>query len=526
MKIAMKRVLTVAVIMAVVAMLAMPVHASVTSEYPVYKVTTRANLRSSASINGGWIYTLPTGVLVVLLDEKADNSYYHVQYGEYEGYIYCACISKCEDKEYADYVNQFPELADLLSSMNKPSTTESVTVTQEELQESIHSGSEALTAANTGISGSYRRGSMSVTGLTMNPNDKNSADEMIRRASVVYGTLTTRAKIRMAPSVESQQISVIPEGATVTIIDGGENGYTHIMYDGTEGYVYTRCIDYDESMVESGGSGITSTVVVEDMMTGSLDEALRSLETTSVTSQRQALASMASVSMVESGLMNTVTTSEISTPVQEVAQMAPESASDTVSELAENVISRAVNLRSLPDQASNKITTIPRGANVTVLGSTQGGYTMVQYNGITGYVLENCVVDSLGSSSSVTYSYSSASSGTSYSLNSSDVVQSSTGGILFTCSAYCSCRICCGAYSPEVTGRESHTATGTVPMQGRTIAVDPTVIPYGTSVTIEGMGTFVAEDCGGAIKGNRIDIYFSNHQDALNFGVRRLYVYL
>ena len=101
---------------------------------------------------------------------------------------------------------------------------------------------------------------------------------------------------------------------------------------------------------------------------------------------------------------------------------------------------------------------------------------------------------------------------------------SSEGAVLFSLTAYCSCAKCCGSYSPEVTGRESHTATGTVPMQGRTIAVDPKVIPYGSVVHIEGMGDYIAEDCGGGVKGNHIDVYFDSHEEALQFGRQKRYV--
>lgn len=94
---------------------------------------------------------------------------------------------------------------------------------------------------------------------------------------------------------------------------------------------------------------------------------------------------------------------------------------------------------------------------------------------------------------------------------------------VFEITAYCSCKSCCGQWSPEVTGKSSITSTGVVPKQGRTIAVDPKVIPYGTVVYING-NEYIAEDCGGAIKGKRIDMYFDSHEEALNWGRQRLEV--
>lgn len=79
--------------------------------------------------------------------------------------------------------------------------------------------------------------------------------------------------------------------------------------------------------------------------------------------------------------------------------------------------------------------------------------------------------------------------------------------------AYCPCAICCGKC-------DRITASGTIATQGRTIAVDPNVIPYGTKVHIEGLGAYVAEDCGSSIQGKRIDIFFDSHEEALEFGVQ------
>jgi 3D (Asp-Asp-Asp) domain-containing protein len=96
----------------------------------------------------------------------------------------------------------------------------------------------------------------------------------------------------------------------------------------------------------------------------------------------------------------------------------------------------------------------------------------------------------------------------------STTVSKETEYITFRVTAYCPCSKCCGK-------SDGITATGVKATQGRTIAVDPRYIPYGTEVIING-NTYVAEDCGGAIKGNRIDIYFDSHQEALAFGVQYL----
>lgn len=89
----------------------------------------------------------------------------------------------------------------------------------------------------------------------------------------------------------------------------------------------------------------------------------------------------------------------------------------------------------------------------------------------------------------------------------------------FKLTAYCPCSKCCGK-------SDGITASGTKATQGRTIAVDTRVIPIGKNVIIDG-NTYIAEDTGGAIKGNRIDVYFNSHQEALNFGIqyKEVFVY-
>lgn len=86
----------------------------------------------------------------------------------------------------------------------------------------------------------------------------------------------------------------------------------------------------------------------------------------------------------------------------------------------------------------------------------------------------------------------------------------------FKLTAYCPCVKCCEKWASPPEGKIG--AIGVGEYQGITFAVDPKVIPYGTKLYIEGVGVGIATDCGGAIKGNRIDVYFSSHQDAWNFG--------
>lgn len=73
-------------------------------------------------------------------------------------------------------------------------------------------------------------------------------------------------------------------------------------------------------------------------------------------------------------------------------------------------------------------------------------------------------------------------------------------------------------------GDSTQTATGTVPTPGRTIAADPDILPYGTTVLIDGH-EYTVEDCGGAIKENRIDILVDTHAEAISLGKYKTEVY-
>ena len=84
---------------------------------------------------------------------------------------------------------------------------------------------------------------------------------------------------------------------------------------------------------------------------------------------------------------------------------------------------------------------------------------------------------------------------------------------IYKITAYCPCAKCCG----KATGR---TASGTKATEGRTVAA-PKNFSFGTKISINGK-TYVVEDRGGAIKGNRIDLFVSSHSEALRWGVKYL----
>ena len=89
---------------------------------------------------------------------------------------------------------------------------------------------------------------------------------------------------------------------------------------------------------------------------------------------------------------------------------------------------------------------------------------------------------------------------------------------VFSIYAYDPCEACSGPYGYS-------TATGVRAKEGRTIAVDPTVIPYGSIVIIDGH-EYVAEDCGSSIKGKKIDVFMESHSATEQHGVKQKEVFL
>ncbi|MCD8082261.1 MAG: 3D domain-containing protein [Clostridiales bacterium] len=88
----------------------------------------------------------------------------------------------------------------------------------------------------------------------------------------------------------------------------------------------------------------------------------------------------------------------------------------------------------------------------------------------------------------------------------------------FRTTGYCPCRLCSEGY-----GRA--TCTGALATANHTIAVDPKVIPFGSRIMIDGI-IYTAEDRGGGVKGNHIDIYFDTHSQTRQHGNQMQEVFL
>ncbi len=90
---------------------------------------------------------------------------------------------------------------------------------------------------------------------------------------------------------------------------------------------------------------------------------------------------------------------------------------------------------------------------------------------------------------------------------------------LFEVTAYCPCERCCGDYADGIT------ANGHVIQIGdRFCAADPG-IPFGKWLDIPGYGYVPVWDRGGKIKGNKLDVFFSTHEEALKWGRQELEIF-
>lgn len=100
----------------------------------------------------------------------------------------------------------------------------------------------------------------------------------------------------------------------------------------------------------------------------------------------------------------------------------------------------------------------------------------------------------------------------------------------FRLTAYCSCEKCCGYWATvrpvDENGDEIvYGSSGEILISGVSVAVDTSVIPFGSKLIING-NIYIAHDTGSGIEGKCIDVYYDNHQKAVEFGLQCEEVFL
>lgn len=140
-------------------------------------------------------------------------------------------------------------------------------------------------------------------------------------------------------------------------------------------------------------------------------------------------------------------------------------------------------------------------------GSADGIFGAKTYSAVIEFQKDvNIKVDGIAGPQTLKYlGISPASTSSSVSRGSRTITVVATG--------YCPCAKCNYPYA----GQPSYLG---YPLGRGIIAVDPKIIPMGSRLYIPGYGEGIAADQGNAIKGNRIDLCFSSHQEALNWGIR------
>ncbi len=181
-----------------------------------------------------------------------------------------------------------------------------------------------------------------------------------------------------------------------------------------------------------------------------------------------------------------------------------------------------LNFRAGPNLGAAVVSRLSRGTPVTVKGvSADAEWMLIDRDGQTGYVFKEYLSDT--KPAALREAEEKQKSSSSEEEEDTSAEEASGSGLVnmgtFKLTYYCNCSRCCGEWAG------GPTAIGTYPSSGYTIAVDPDVIPLGSTVYING-NEYRAEDTGSSIVGNRIDVYMDDHEAALDAGVSYATVYL
>jgi len=215
---------------------------------------------------------------------------------------------------------------------------------------------------------------------------------------------------------------------------------------------------------------------------------------------------------------NTIIITKVGNEPTEIAEISEEELNNNIEEIAESysniteeivTVEEEIPFETITKDVSNGSETTNRVIQAGKNGIKEVTYKVKYKDGveierieISSKVIKEPVNKIVQIQTKVTSRYSSRGTG---------VTTASSGKYKVT--AYCACIKCCGKTN-------GITASGTMATPNRTIAA-PSSFAFGTQVVINGQ-TYTVEDRGGAIQGNRIDVYMNSHSEALAWGVRYL----
>lgn len=353
--------------------------------------------------------------------------------------------------------------------------------------------------------------------------------------------------IRTEPSAEAEFAGYLNKGA-IARISGTEGEWTKIKSGEVEGYVRTDYIltgeqaeefakDYVTlcgTVLESGvnvraekstDSEIVTVLEKDDTITVLEDlETLDEQNTTEeVLSQETAVQEMeieavAEESSEEAAVQEEQSTEQIvnetiESDIQWVSVMLEDGRTGYVSSDyldIERLYEIAVSVEEIERKAAEEAAAKQAAEEAARQAAEAAAATVVTQTPSVTTTESNNTVSTTTSNNSNANSYSGATT--------TPVTATTSGESLgtFVITAYCGCSSCSGGHNK--------TATGTTPTEGRTIAADPSVLPYGTKVVIGGV-VYTVEDCGSGVGGNHIDIFFASHSAAMSFGRKTMEVF-
>lgn len=371
---------------------------------------------------------------------------------------------------------------------------------------SMNAGAIAIVEGTDGDWTKIKSGEVEGYVLTQYILTGKSAEEFAKDYVTLQGTiLEDGVNVRTEESTSSNIVTVLDKDATVIVLEDPRE-------EDTEGTT---------EMVTSTETASTEEVTTQDTETATSEtlstEVQTQMEDTEEAGSSETASSENDTEISTEADSEASTTQETS---EAVAQVAAESADTEITWLpvmladgqtgyvsadlvdVDRLYEIAVSAEELQRREEERLAAEKAAAEAAALAAQQ----------------QTQVVQSTTSTSSNSTSSDSSSSTEYQGATTTPVTATSSGECIgtFTVTAYCGCKKCSGG--------NGKTASGTTPTEGRTIAADTSVLPYGSQVVIDGV-VYTVEDCGSGVRGNHIDIFFATHEKAVAYGSKTVKVY-